>query len=406
MKPAITQHIENFQLIGTNFNKADTQTRSRFAITKSQTEEVYKNAAKAGFTDFLILSTCNRTEFYTTSNANELRVLIANQLQLSQADFDSYFYCQNGKSAVGHFFRVVSGLDSQIIGDYEIVCQVKASLEEARKHHLVGTIMDRVSNFAFQSSKKVKTHTNLSSGKYSVSYAAAELLYYESVQYKCDTILVVGTGDFGTNVAQNLRQYFPKAKIALSNRTREKADTLAKSIKANVIPFDRVQQHIDDFDAIITTVGLEHYLISSEHIRSTRAKLFLDLSVPQAVNPELKLMAGIRLFSVDEVSTFHNKLLHERKLEVPRAEKIVSVYIERLMEWHQVYNHRHVISEYKEKAQNLAYDRMATQDDVEALNQQKIIEKTFSGIIQQIRVGGYAGCMMIEAMTNLVPADK
>jgi glutamyl-tRNA reductase len=406
VKLATSQHIENFLLIGTNFNKADTQTRSRFAITKSQAEEVYKNAAKAGIKDFLILSTCNRTEYYSTCNANDLRALIANQLHLSQADLDTYFYYQSGKSAVEHFFRVVSGLDSQIIGDYEIVCQVKAALEEARKHNLVGTIMDRVSNFAFQASKRVKTHTNLSSGKYSVSYAAAELLFYESAQHKIDTILLVGTGDFGSTVARNLSHYFPQTKITLSNRTREKADKLAQSIKANVLPFNQFQQHIDDFDAIITTVGIERYLVNKEHIRSNRVKLFLDLSVPQAVNPELKLIPGIKLFSVDEVSAFHNRILHERMLEVPRAEKIVNMYIDRLLEWHQVYNYRDVILAYREKVQNLANDSLATQNDVWALNQQKKIDKTFSGIIQQIRAEGYAGCMMIEAITTLVPAEK
>jgi glutamyl-tRNA reductase len=406
VKLASTQHIENFLLIGTNFTKADTQTRSRFAITKPQTEAVYKNAARAGFKDFLILSTCNRTEFYAVGSANDLYKLVADQLKLEQPDFNSYFYLRSGESAVKHFFHVVSGLDSQIIGDYEIVCQVKAAFELARKYDLVGTLTDRISNFAFQASKKVKTHTNLSSGKYSVSYAAAELLFHESNQYKFEKILLVGTGDFGSNVARNLRHYFPDIKISLSNRTREKADKLAQNIKANVLPFDNFQNHLDEFDAIITTVGLEQYLINKAHISKTQSKLLLDLSVPQAVNPEVKLISGVRLFSVDEVSAFHNELLKQRKLEIPRAEKIVNVFFDRFMEWHQVYNHRHVILGYKKKIQNLTYDRLATSDDLESINHKKRIEKTFSEIIQQIKAEGYAGCKMIEAMTNLVPAEK
>ena len=401
-----SEHINHFRLIGTNFTKADTKTRSRFAITKSQAEAVYQMAAKSGFKDFLILSTCNRTEFYAVGNEVDLQELVINQLQINKIDFDSYFYTQSGKPAIDHFFRVVSGLDSQIVGDYEIICQVKATLEDARKYDLVGTLTDRIANFAFQASKKVKTHTNLSSGKYSVSYAAAELLFHEHAERKFENILLVGTGDFGTNVARNLRQYFPATEITLSNRTREKADELAQSIKAKVLPFDNFQKHINEFDAVITTVGLEKYLINKEHIRNTQPKLFLDLSVPQAINPEVKLISGVRLFSVDEVSAFHNDLLKQRKLEIPRAEKILNMYMERLMDWHQLYNYRHVVLEYKEKIQNLTHDHLATSDDLEFINHKKRIEKTFSGIIQQIRSEGYAGCMMIEAITNLVPADK
>lgn len=401
-----SKHLDHFLLIGTNFTKADTQTRSRFAITKSQAEEVYLNAAKAGLKDFLMLSTCNRTEFYAVGNTNDLQELVIHQLQLEQSDFDTYFYLKSGDTAVKHFFRVVSGLDSQILGDYEIICQVKAAMEDARKYNLIGTLTDRVANFAFQASKKVKAQTNLSSGKYSVSYAAAELMFHEHSQHKFEKILLVGTGDFGANVARNLRNYFPETQITLSNRTRERADKLAKSIKADVLPFDCFQSKIDEYDAIITTVGLEQYLINKTHIRNKRAKLFLDLSVPQAINPEVKLISGVRLFSVDEVSDFHNKLLKQRELEIPSAEQIVNNFMERLMEWHQVYNYRHVISGYKEKIQNLTYDHLASQDDLEFIYHKKRIEKTFSGIIQQIKTEGYAGCKMIEAMTNLVPAEK
>lgn len=400
------RHFEHFIVIGTNFTKADTQIRSRFAITKSISQSVYSEAAKKGFTDFFLLSTCNRTEFYASGTTHSVKELISQQLNLQEEDFDTYFYTYTGEAAVRHFFKVVSGLDSQIIGDYEIVCQVKSALDESRHHGMIGTITDRITNFAFQASKKVKAHTNLSSGKYSVSYAAAELMFYQLDEYAIESILIVGIGDFGSTVARNLRHYFPHINLCITNRTREKAEKLALQIRASVVPFESFTDQLDTFDAVITVVGLEDYLIHPHHLQSTRKRLFLDLSVPQAVNPAVKLVEGVSLYSVDEISEFHNELLKQRKLEIPRAEKIIEVFMDRLIEWQQLYNHRNIILEYKEKMQHLAYDYQATHSDIADFDHTKKIEKTFSELIQGIKAQGYAGCTMIEAVSTLIPVEK
>jgi glutamyl-tRNA reductase len=399
-------HLEQFVVIGTNFTKADTQTRSRFAVPKSVADEVYENVSKKDFSDFFLLSTCNRTEFYGSGNRQILKKQIIQQLKLSDEEFAAYFYVHSGMDAVRHFFKVVSGLDSQIIGDYEIVCQVKAALAESRKHGMVGTLTDRISNFAFQASKKIKAHTNLSSGKYSVSYAAAELMFHQKETQPVESILLIGTGDFGSTVARNLRHYFPKVSMYLTNRTAEKAEKLAAQINGKTVPFSSFKEKIHEVDAVITTVGLDHYLINTDDIINGENKLLLDLSVPQAIDPAVKAISGIRLYSVDEISAFHNELLKQRQVEVPRAEKIMDVFIDRLLEWYQVYNHRDIILSYKEKIQNLVYDYQATKDDIASIDKSKKIEKTFSGLIQRIKTQGYAGCMIIETMNDLVPAER
>jgi len=398
------RNLEHFTVLGTNFTKADTQIRSRFAITKSESEALYESASNEGFMDFFVLSTCNRTEVCACAPVASLKSLIARQLSVTEKDFNDYFYILTGMDAVRHFFYVVSGLDSQIIGDYEIVCQVKAALDEARSHKLVGTITDRISNFAYQAQKKVKAHTNLSSGKYSVGYAAAELIFHESATWNFKNILLVGTGDFGSTVARNLRHYFPRVNLSLTNRTFERAEKLASQVNASVLPFDDFRSQLNSFDVVITTIGIEDYLINASDITSTTPKLFLDLSVPQAINPEVKSVTGVRLFSVDEVSAFHNELLQQRILEIPRAQKIVEVYLRQLAEWQQVYSHRDIILSYKEKAKHLISDYQTTHTDSVAVDPQRKIEKTFSALIQEIRESGYAGCRMIETMNNLVPA--
>jgi glutamyl-tRNA reductase len=399
MKISVPNHLHQFLVIGTNFTKADTQTRSRFAITKLLSEEVYYKASHKGLTDFLILSTCNRTEFYACGPAAEVKELVAAQLSLSENDLATYFYVYAGEEAVRHFFRVVAGLDSQIVGDYEIVCQVKAALETARQFQLVGTFIDRVANFAFQASKKVKAHTNLSSGKYSVSYAAAGLIEHQRANNTFDHILLVGTGDFGATVARNLRHYFPRINLTVTNRTHARAEKLALQVRASVIPFETFRQQLKDFDVVITTVGQQTYLITRKDITGSRPQLILDLSVPQAVDPEVKLIEGIRHYSVDEISSFHNELLKQRTLEIPHAEKILDVFIDRFLEWHQVYYHRHILTNYKEKIKSLL-------EPVQSVTQQYEIENTFSGLIQHIRTNGYAGCDIIEAVNKLVPSGR
>jgi glutamyl-tRNA reductase len=399
MKISVPNHLHQFLVIGTNFTRADTPTRSRFAITPSVLEEVYRKADKQSFSDFLILSTCNRTEFYACGSVSSLKELVIDQLHLNEGDLTNYFYIYEGANAVRQFFRVVSGLDSQIIGDYEIVCQVKSALEAARKFQWVGTFTDRVANFAFQASKKVKAHTNLSSGKYSVSYAAAELMLHQNEFNTFKNILVVGTGDFGSTVARNLRHYFPTIHICLTNRTQPKAEKLAQEVRASVLPFENFRQHLKEFDVIITTIGLSSYLINPEDVSESRSRLFLDLSVPQAVNPEIKMLEGIRYYAVDEISSFHNELLKQRALEIPRAEQIVDVFIDRFMDWHKGYYHRQIIFGYKEKVHTLHKTTLS-------VNQLRQIEKEFFGLLQKVNTDGYTGCSIIEAVNNLVPAAR
>jgi glutamyl-tRNA reductase len=396
--------IEYFHVIGTSFQKADTQTRSRFAIAQAGACTLLAKAKAFGFSDFIVLSTCNRSEVYACAPLSVVKEFLCRNWVTQQEDFDDYFYLWSGTDAVSHLFRVVAGLDSQILGDYEIVNQVKQATAQARQYQLVGTLTDRITSLAFQASKKVKSHTGLSRGKYSVSYAAAELLSHENKDNLFKHILLVGTGTFGSAVGQNLRHYFPTIKIAVTNRTAEKAGKLAEKIEATVTPFNTFHQQLHQFDAVITTVGLDHYLIDIKHIQHEGSIVFIDLSVPQAVNPEVKTIQGIKLFAVDEVSAFHNKMLGLRQLEIPGAEKIIDLFVDQLMTWYRVYHHRHLILGYKEKIQNLTYNH-----DPEAWHapaRDKKVEQAFSNIIQQIRSNGYAGCMMIEAMNNLIPSDQ
>jgi glutamyl-tRNA reductase len=384
-----------FLVIGSNFTKADALIRSRLAITKSRLEAIYNDAKRIGLNDFLILSTCNRTEFYSVTSEQALKEFVVEALNLKKEEFENYFYVYKSTEAVRHFFKVAAGLDSQIIGDYEIVGQVKDAIQLARHSGLVGTVLDRIANFAFQASKEIKAKTNLSSGKYSVSYATAELI---SAQCKgCRSLLVVGTGEMGQAVARNLKTYFPEKKLTLTNRTQSHAENLAEELQAEIIPFAEFTQRIHEFDSVITTAEAEHYLIESKDIPATHSGLFLDLSIPQVIDPAIKNISNIKHFSVDEISVFHNELMKQRHLEIPKAESIIEDFIGKLKEWQSIFQHTGVIMRYKEKMGRIIRN---------GGHPTAKIEKSFSGLMQQIKVEGYRGCTVIQTVNELMAEEK
>ncbi len=389
----VSYTLDSFVVIGTNFTKADTQIRSCFALSAQAIEKVYATAKAKGVEDLFVLSTCNRTEFYACAPESIVRDLLVNQLNLKPVDFNTYFYILSGEEALRHFFRVTSGLDSQIIGDYEIVGQVKKAIQLARENGVIGTLTDRISSFAFQASKEVKSKTNLSSGKYSVSYAAAELISDESFGIEPKRILIVGTGEIGKAMARNLREYFPTCELALTNRTRAHAEELAIEVGASILPFEEFTHHLSSFDAVIAAAQSDQYIIQSNHTETLPSALFLDLSIPQVIDPQVKHKAGIKLFSVDEISAFHNELIKQRHLEVPKAEGILEDHIHKLMEWQSIFFHRNVIRIYK--------DRITDYLSPDAV-QSKTIDKGFSRLIQQIKTEGYRGCSVIQTMNELI----
>lgn len=356
---SILSYLDNFIVIGINFNKADTQIRSCFAITPSAIDEVYSKAKDKHLDNFFVLSTCNRTEFYACASPKILKALMIEQLSLRQEDFDSYFYLYTGLDAIRHFFRVTSGLNSQIIGDYEIEGQVKKAIQFSRQHKMIGTVTDRVSSLAFQSSKEIKAKTNLSSGKYSVSFAAAELISALASSIEPKRILIVGAGEIGEAMARNLREYFPTCELTLTNRTLAHAEGLAKEVQAAIIPFEKFTHQLSTFDAVITAAQSDHYLIQPHHVRGLSSILFLDLSIPQVIDPEVNSMEGLLLYSVDDISAFHNDIIKQRHLEIPKAEIILKNYIRKLIEWQNVFFKRDTIRSYKDRMEQfLSNERM------------------------------------------------
>jgi len=384
-------------VIGINYHKSDIAIRGKFSLSENQTILFLKEAALSELNPCFVLSTCNRTEVYSLCNNPENMVdLLCSNTQSNLQDFFEYGYVYQGLDAIKHLFKVASGLDSQIIGDYEILAQLKQATKLANEYGCMNNLMQRVINYAFQASKEIKTKTKLSSGTVSVSYAAIEIIKEKITNVSDKNFLLVGTGKFGKNVAKNLKNYFPLSHISLTNRTNEKASELANQYEADFISYENLAPACDDADIIIVSSAAESYTILPSFFTSSKPRLILDLSVPQNADPLIKNISGINLLNLDEVSAILDKTISIRQAEVPKALQIIDNTLEELISWSRnQYNHS-LLAQIKTQLYELSESYF-----IDNSNEKKINE-TVSSLAMQLKHKTNKGCQCINALNSFL----
>ena len=321
-------------IAGVNFKKTALDIRNKFALTTEQIKRIYSDTTGRNPVDFFILSTCNRTEVYSTTGDAfaVLNLLVAN----SEADLNEtaqHTFTKTGDEAIIHLFRVASGLDSQILGDYEIVCQLKNAFNLAKSYHKISGLMEKLVNWALQVSKEVKSQTMLSDGTTSVSYAVIQRLK-QLVGSKTDIrICLMGLGKIGSLTLKNLSHYLPQSRVTIINRDHAKAELAASAFTVDCVPFEARHGILANTDALIVATASESPLISKADIDGSSIKFIFDLSVPSNVSSEVAALTGIRVFTIDELSKTVNELIEARHFEVPVAEKIIDEHFMGFKQW-------------------------------------------------------------------------
>src|SRR5688572_9864429 len=212
--------ISKFYAIGINYKKSNATTRGLFAVTTEQYAAILEKSTATGLAELFILSTCNRTEIYGfAENAQQLINLLCSQTKGDIATFTELAYIKHGKQAIQHLFEVSAGLDSQILGDYEIVGQIKAAVRFSKERGFIGIFIERLVNFVLQSSKAIKNETAISGGTISVSFAAIQYIREKVAEIADKKIVLLGTGKIGRNTCKNLVDYLDTKNITLINRT-------------------------------------------------------------------------------------------------------------------------------------------------------------------------------------------
>ncbi|MDB4064342.1 glutamyl-tRNA reductase [Flavobacteriaceae bacterium] len=325
----------NLYNIGVSYKKADAHTRGRYSLSKDNQIKLLKEAKEIGFEGIFILSTCNRTEI--TGFAEHPYQLIQLLCKYSDGNVEEFARISNvykGNEAVNQLFRIGTGLESQILGDYEIVGQLKLAFKLAKRYQTINAHLERLINLVLQASKKVKNTTQLSSGTTSVSYAAVQYIIQNIPSYNTKNILVFGLGKMGKHTCKNLAEYTKNKAVCLINRTEEKAISFVQehtSIRNSTI--ENLRQEIDNADILIVSTGSDTPTVTKEHLSIDKEILILDLSMPENVDTSVSEFENVSLVNVDELSKITLETLSTRQKEVPKAEEIIEVYKEEFNDW-------------------------------------------------------------------------
>lgn len=299
--------------------------RGQFSLDQNAKTNLMLQAKANGIESLVATSTCNRTEIYGFArHPFELIKLLCDNTQGTVEDFQTVAYVYKNSDAIQHMFKVGAGLDSQILGDFEIISQLKLSAKVSKKHQLLNAYLERLINAVIQASKRIKTETELSSGATSVSFASVHYIKKTVNEISSKNILLFGTGKIGRNTCENLIKHTKNEHITLINRTRDRADKIAGKFKLLVKDYSQLQEEIGNTDILIVATGAQNPTIDKHLIQNKKPLLILDLSIPKNVNENVMELPLVTLVHLDHLSQMTDETLEKRKVYIPIAESIIS----------------------------------------------------------------------------------
>ncbi|CAN5620532.1 glutamyl-tRNA reductase [soil metagenome] len=401
--------IKQFYIAGINYKKTDASVRGLFAVNNDHYASILQKAPDYFLDQLFILSTCNRTEIYGIAPCvDSLIHLLCSETEGSADTFKELAYIKQGEEAIEHLFNVASGLDSQILGDYEIVGQIKQATKFAKEHGFIGAFLERMVNTVLQSSKAVKGQTALSSGTVSVSFAAIQFLMENVPNPSEKKIVLLGTGKIGRNTCKNLVDYLQTTNITLINRTPDKAIELADELGVKNASFEDAHKYIAEADIVIVATNAEQPVIMKADLENSNPKILIDLSIPNNIDPSAKELAHITLVNVDDLSKINDATLQKRQAEVPKAKNIIAEHMDEFTEWYSMRKNVPVLKAVKQKLQDMhecnlfinmhpnlgaTYTHHTSSDSI-----QKVINNMAAKMRQQRK----PGCNYIEAINDFI----
>ena len=327
---------QRFYAIGISYKKADATTRGHFAISETAQEAILEGAKNEGVTALTVISTCNRTELYGFApNAMTLVKILCEHTHGTIEEFLDVAYLHKGDDAIAHLFKVGTGLDSQILGDFEIIGQLKIGFKRAKKLQLINPFMERLVNAVIQASKRIKNETEISSGATSVSFAAVQYIMARVPYVSDKNILLFGTGKIGRNTCENLVKHTKNEHITLINRTKEKAEKIAGKFNLLVKEYADIQSEIAQTDILVVATGAQKPTISKELLHSKKPLLILDLSIPKNVSNDVEELENVTLLHLDQLSKMTDATLKRRQGYIPQAEAIIAEITDEFNVWLQ-----------------------------------------------------------------------
>ncbi len=325
---------------GLSHKTAPVHLREKFAIAEASLPKALQDLQRLGALEAMVLSTCNRVELSLTvpdsAPAHEIFDGFLKSWQGSASAFEGHLYRLESKEAIHHMFRVAASLDSMVVGEPQILGQLKAAYQIAKTEGTVGGLLETVVTRAFNVAKRVRTETGIGQMAVSVSYAAVELARRIFGSLKGQTVLIIGSGKMGELAAKHL-QRSGASKILVTNRTHERAVQMAALFNGRAVDYTSFTSMLHEVDIVIASSGAQHYILNRENLqraialRRNRPMFLIDIAVPRNIDPAVNEIDGVFLYDVDDLEGVVNANIQERSKQAEAAEAIVLKELDQIL---------------------------------------------------------------------------
>jgi glutamyl-tRNA reductase len=321
------------RLLGLSHKTAPVELRERLHIPEDELPSAL-NELHALFPEALIFSTCNRIEVLVQQESSEegqepIVRFLSHKRGTPRSEFEQFLYEYTGPEAVRHVFRVTSSLDSMVVGEPQILGQMKQFFTIAQKQKSIGTPLNTLMEHAFNVAKKVRSETQVASSPVSVASVAVELASKIFGKLEEKTALIIGAGKMSLHSIQHLQADGIRV-ILVTNRTFQKAAELAESIKGRAVPFEDLSNCLAEADIVISSTGSQTFIVRKEHVqramavRKNRPMFFMDIAVPRDLDPQINEIDNVFLYDIDDLKAVADKNRKERQKEAEKAEEIIN----------------------------------------------------------------------------------
>ena len=353
--------------LGINYQTAPVSIREKLAFsTETLSIALQDLLCVKSVEEAAILSTCNRTEFYCTTEFDNQNVLIdwiSQNKQLSAKELTPFLYSHTDNHAIRHMFRVACGLDSMILGEPQILGQMKTAYQTACDAGTIGKLLGKLFQHTFTAAKKVRTDTAIGSSPVSVAFAAVQLAQQIFDKLSEQTALLIGAGETIELAARHLNQQ-GIGRIIIANRTFEKAHTLAAQFNGYAISLAEIPNHLAEADIVIASTGSTLPILGKGSVESALRKrkrkpmFMVDLAVPRDIEAEVEQLADVYLYTVDDLQHTIEQNMQSRRQAAEQAEEIIDTQVDYFLAWLRAQNAQNLIKNYRSQAEVVRDDAL------------------------------------------------
>jgi glutamyl-tRNA reductase len=415
-------------VVGLNHRTAPLEVRERVAFTEDEIQSVLSRArSEQVLAEAILLSTCNRTEFYGLSNDNGaaelyIRKLLDEAKSVDLASHPGYAYTLTRLESVRHLLRVTAGLDSLVLGESQILGQVRRAHELSLQTGACGLVMNRILQSAVAVGKRVRNETSIGAGAVSVASAAAELADKIFKDLSSRSVLLIGVGEMGALTARHMVER-GVAQLTIANRTFSRAEALARQLGGTPAPLDRLEGSLATADIVISSTGATSPIVTREQMQAIVARrggkpiFVIDIALPRDFEASIGDLDGVFLHDIDDMNLLVDRNLVKRRAEIPRAETIVEEELESFVNWRSSLAAAPLIKKLRERVEELRTQEVSRNrkrfcsGDREQLDllTESLVNKILHPLMSQVREWseqGDLGALRIDTLYEAFDLDR